>query len=262
MRIGIIYRHHDDGLSEGLAQEAMDQINRRKRHSAEIYKQDGEYDVVMTIGGDGTVLRAHQTVQIEVPLFCVNSGTVGYLTDVPSDKLRLGINTLLDGGGTVHIYDTLEGDLGGGKFTQSAINEILMKLSSPTSMIKVKIYIDGEFIDTVLGDGFMVSTALGSTAYSYSAGGSVLHPKSGCLILTVVAPYKPFTSIVVPNDSEILLVPQRSYTEKIVICDGILQEERIQGVDGTIKIGLAKKPRQFIKVFGKGYFEKIRQRRR
>lgn len=262
MKIGIIHKHHDKKFSEGLARAAMSQINEREPHSAEIYKKGKEYDTIMTIGGDGTVLRGHRIAPIDVPLFCVNSGTVGYLTDVPSNKLREGIDKLLACDGIIYSYDTLVGDLDGGNLTQTAINEILMKLGAPTHMIETEIYIDGEFIDTVLGDAFIVSTALGSTAYSYSAGGSVLHPNCECLILTVVAPYKPFTPIVVPNTSEILLVPQREYTEKIVICDGDLQKQRIYGVNGTLKIRRTDQQRQFIKVFAKGYFEKIIARRR
>ncbi len=262
MRIGIIYKHHDDGESHTLALVTIEDINSYYTHEAEIYNKDEEYDMVITIGGDGTVLRAHRVVPVDVPLFCINSGTVGYLTDVSKDKLQEGVHRLLHEKYSVHDCDILQGELDTGEKTQTAINEILMKLNIPTSMIQTKIYIDGEFIDTVLGDAFIVSTALGSTAYSYSAGGSVLHPKCDCMILTVVAPYKPFTPIVVPSSSKITLIPQREYTEKIIICDGNLQKSKIVGVDGTIKIGRSPHKRQFIKVFSNGYFEKIVERRK
>jgi len=260
--IGIIHKEHDNGYSKRMAKQVIKffEDNCPDTRQAEIFEGGKDYHMVITIGGDGTVLRANSMVPMSVPLMCINSGTIGYLTDIPKEHMAIGLKNFIKERWHMETYESIEASIGD-EMMPPAINEVLIKLETPTNMIKVDIAIDGEYIDTVQADAFMVATPLGSTAYNYSAGGSVLHPKTQCFILTAVAPYKPFTPMVVPSDSVIKLSPKKTYTEKIIISDGMVMSQRIMGDTKSVYISKSEQKRDFVKVFAHGYFDKIRARR-
>lgn len=164
--------------------------------------------VLLCYGGDGTLLEGIQRLDgAEIPVAGINSGHLGFLTSAPQNGIREIFEQIRTGTLRCEARPMLEvrGDFGGGGTPLHAINEVAVQRQG-AGMIAVETYIDGQMVATYCGDGLLVSTPTGSTAYSLSAGGPVVAPSCGCLILTPIAPHNlTMRPIVVPDRSEITL---------------------------------------------------------
>lgn len=172
-----------------------------------------DLDVVVTLGGDGSILRAVELVgESGVPILGVNFGRMGYLTEVAPDDARSAIGRVLAGDHTIEerMLLTVEcGDpAGGGAGRQRhvALNEAVVERPAASHALRLGVSLNGEQFTTYAADGLIVATPTGSTAYSLSAGGPVIDPAHRALLLTPVSPHMLFDrSMVVPADSELRL---------------------------------------------------------
>lgn len=164
--------------------------------------------VLLCYGGDGTLLEGIQRLDgAEIPVAGINSGHLGFLTSAPQNGIREIFEELRTGTLRCEARSMLElrGDFSDGVSLRHAINEVAVQRQG-AGMISVETYIDGQMVATYYGDGLLVSTPTGSTAYSLSAGGPVVAPRCACLILTPIAPHNlTMRPIVIPDDSEITL---------------------------------------------------------
>ena len=142
-------------------------------------------DIVITFGGDGTFLKAVQKYINEidkVKFLCINKGKLGYFSDYKFDELDealANINELVP-----HSYRLLRASIG--KEEIYAVNEI--RIENPFHTLKSEVFIDDEYLESFRGNGLIVSTSLGSTAYNKSLGGAVVEPASETMQLTEIAP--------------------------------------------------------------------------
>ncbi len=173
-----------------------------------------DLDAVVTLGGDGSILRAVELVgESGVPILGVNFGRMGYLTEVAPDDARSAIGRVLAGDHTIEerMLLTVEcGDpaAGGGAGRQRhvALNEAVVERPAASYALRLGVSLNGEQFTTYAADGLIVATPTGSTAYSLSAGGPVIDPAHRALLLTPVSPHMLFDrSMVVPADSELRL---------------------------------------------------------
>jgi NAD+ kinase len=146
-------------------------------------------DVIVGIGGDGTLLRAaHLAHELDVPVIGVNLGTVGYLTEVEPENVGEMLRRLAAGGLGVHSRMTVAAETPDGSMLHG-INDIVMEKVLSQRLVRIAVEVSGEFFTTFRADGLIVATPLGSTAYSLSAGGPVVDPDLDVLIMTPVAPH-------------------------------------------------------------------------
>jgi NAD+ kinase len=171
---------------------------------------DIEPDTVMVaVGGDGTFLEAvHKLRGLPVPVVGVNLGRLGFLSQVSPDDVQGALDDLCAGRYTVmeRTMIAVEGDFGERVDFPCALNEFTLHRHA-TEMIEVECLIDGHRLPTARGDGKIVSTPTGSTAYSLSVGGPIVTPECNCFVVAEIAPHNiSLRPLVVPDTSELTLV--------------------------------------------------------
>ncbi|MBT8257996.1 MAG: NAD kinase [Bacteroidia bacterium] len=155
---------------------------------------DASFDIMISIGGDGTILRAATYVKdLNVPIVGINTGRLGFLATIQKDNLKTALTHILAGQYKISERTVLSirtipehEDLQEMNF---ALNEITLSRKDTTSMITVETYLDKEYLTSYWADGLIISTPTGSTGYSLSCGGPVIMPETDNLILTPIAPH-------------------------------------------------------------------------
>ena len=171
----------------------------------------GEHaDVAIVVGGDGTMLGiARQLAPYRVPLIGINQGRLGFMTDIPLDTMISTLTDMLDGKLESEQRSLLDGSVvRGGEtiFHALAFNDVVVSRGATSGMAELQVEVDGRFMYNQRSDGLIVSTPTGSTAYSLSAGGPLLHPSLSGLVLVPIAPHALSNRpIVVPDSSTIVI---------------------------------------------------------
>lgn len=191
-----------------------------------------EVELIVVIGGDGSFINAvHAFHYPSIPFVGINTGHLGFLQDIqPAD-----IDSFIDDYARGH-YDLLSIpllsatiDTGAKTFEMRAINEIVIR-NAMARMVHLSLRINGSFIERFSGDGLIVSTPTGSTAYNYSAGGAIIDPSLVVLQVTPLSPsntnaYRSFTSSIVTSSGSIIeIIPERADEASTqVVYDGFVQ---------------------------------------
>lgn len=164
-------------------------------------------DLAVTVGGDGTVLRAaHAAAPLGIPILAVNLGRVGFLSEVTAEEAGPTLERVAAGEGWVErrIMLRVEHPLDGRVWR--ALNDVVMSRGFKARVIGVRLFIDEVFVDEVLADGVVVASPTGSTAYNLALGGPVLDPEADCLLITGIATYpRPAPTLVVPAEQAVRL---------------------------------------------------------
>lgn len=157
------------------------------------FQQINQCDLVVTFGGDGTLIRASGPCsQTKTPILGVYFGRFGFVTQCEPNEVRSAIRQFLDGESEFDDRMMLQGDLmRSGEVVASlhALNEVAVQRSIATRMMSFGVRIDWEFITSYPADGLLVATPTGSTAYSLSAGGPIVDPRVQAMILTPITPH-------------------------------------------------------------------------
>jgi NAD+ kinase len=188
----------------------------------------GDADLIVAIGGDGTMLFAAQlAIGRDIPLLGINRGRLGFLTDVSPDDMLESFDSVLQGRYETDARSLLEVRLvgtGGPDAVRRALNDVVVQRHESGRMVELETWIGGQFVNRHGGDGLVIASSTGSTAYALSCGGPIIHPSLDAL---VIAPISPHTlsdrPIVIGRNSrvEVRLV-ERSGTHAQVTCDGML----------------------------------------
>ena len=183
-------------------------------------------DLVIVVGGDGSILNVAKFIASDqVPVIGINRGKLGFLTDVLPNEIETNIANVLNGNYSVDkrfLLDvvarrgTTEHNLG------SALNDVVLHPGKAAQMIEFELFIDDKFVYSQESDGLIVSTPTGSTAYSLSAGGPIMHPHLNAIVLVPMYPHSLNSRpIVIDGDSEIkLIVAAKESLEPQLSCDG------------------------------------------
>lgn len=164
-------------------------------------------DLVITLGGDGTILDAVTIVQdTNVPIMGINLGRLGFLAMIEKNQIEAAIDVLysnsyaLDSRSLLYLESSLPifGD------TNFALNDFTILKRDTSSMVIIHAYVNGEFLNSYWADGIIVATPTGSTGYSLSCGGPIIFPKSGNLIITPVAPHNLNVRPIVLADNSVI----------------------------------------------------------
>ena len=198
-----------------------------------ILKQDeaiSACDVMITIGGDGTILHiARQSLGFEKPLFGINLGRMGFLATVEENELADKLERLVRGDYTLDKRRLLAVDVQGkNSFCQYALNDLVVFKKGIAQTVDVRIWCDEILVNHYQGDGVVVATPTGSTAYSLSAGGPVLDARISGLVVTPICAHSMHSPPMVFSAERKLRIQVMSPTQELALlsCDG-LQEEAI-----------------------------------
>lgn len=167
-------------------------------------------ELLLTVGGDGTILRAAQVAApAGIPVTGINLGKLGFLTECNAGEALDKLPTLLEGQSRTDERAMLQVELaspGGETRTFHALNDAVLARGEIARVIRVEVSVDGELLTTYKADGVIVATATGSTGYALAAGGPVLHPQSEDFLLVPVAPHLTAAyTAVLPNTAELRL---------------------------------------------------------
>ena len=167
-------------------------------------------DAAIVVGGDGTMLGiARQLAPFEVPLIGINQGRLGFMTDIAIDRMIPLLADMLSGKRESETRSLLEGVVhrnGVPIFSALAFNDVVVSRGAGSGMVELRVDVDGHFMYNQRSDGLIVATPTGSTAYSLSAGGPLLHPSLSGIVLVPIAPHALSNRpIVLPDRSEIVV---------------------------------------------------------
>ena len=189
-------------------------------------KLAAETNLVVAIGGDGTMLHAARLASPHsVPVLGVNRGRLGFLADIGSQDVRDRMDEILDGRFVQDRRAMLTATLSSarGSVTGQALNDVVLQKWQTGRTLDFETWIDGRYVNTHRADGLVVATATGSTAYALSCGGPILYPELDALVLAPICPHTLSDRPIVVRSSsavEIRLL-ERLETQAQVICDGV-----------------------------------------
>jgi len=181
-------------------------------------------DLIITVGGDGTILRTCLSIpKPEPPILAINMGVRGFLAEVTPKEGLAAVDNCLEGKFSLEHYAKLASFIGKTRLPD-ALNEVLITSSAPAKLLYAKIWKDGVAVAECRSDGMMISSQVGSTGYSLAAGGPVLDPEVDAFVLTPICPLTVFYPIVFSAKSVVsieLLKPKKAF----VVVDGQFQRE-------------------------------------
>ena len=220
----VLVRHLTKAGIDVLAADEMDmdlQVDR-------VDKSDlaGKADLMIAIGGDGTMLYAGNLARTSnVPLLGVNRGRLGFLADVSPDEMLTSVDHILKGDYTCESRSLLTATLSradGTSVTATAFNDVVLQRCATGRMVDVVASIDGEYVNTHSGDGLIVATPTGSTAYALSCGGPIIEPSLDAMVVVPVCSHTlTDRPIVIPASKTIeIRVLERSDAQAEVTIDG------------------------------------------
>lgn len=188
------------------------QIIKKKYKTFQSYKElDSSFDIMISIGGDGTILRAATLVRDSgIPILGINAGRLGFLAMVQKDEIAQFLKLIVEKKYTISerslISLTCTPEISEIKDINFALNEISVSRKDTTSMITIETYLDGEFLNSYWADGLIIATPTGSTGYSMSCGGPILTPNVTSFVMTPIAPHNlNARPLVIPDITEIRL---------------------------------------------------------
>lgn len=230
-----------------------------KEKGISLNKLCNEVDFLVSVGGDGTLLSVvRKSFNYEKPVLGINLGTLGFLTDINMDELEKFLSDFKSGVYRIDNRMMVEGALNLNSFV--AFNDIVISRKSISSMISIDAKIDGKPFNSYYGDGVIVSTPSGSTAYNLSVGGPLVYPLTEAFIITPVAPHSlTQRPLVMPADFEIEFTISDNQGA-VVIVDGqdIYEVEQNE----SIKIRIASKKAKMIHRVERNYFDVLNEKLR
>ncbi|MGH9832904.1 MAG: NAD(+)/NADH kinase [Blastocatellia bacterium] len=226
---------------------------------------DGELtedlDLIVVLGGDGTMLGAARLVGArQIPVLGVNFGWLGYLTEFTLEEMFPALEDVRAGNFFVEPRMMIDVELKRGDeivAAHRALNDAVVNKAAPARMIELECYINGMFVNGFRADGMIVATPTGSTAYSLSAGGPIVHPSMSAILLTPICPHMLSNRpVIVPGESVVELIFKRAEEELMLTIDGqssisLLPDDRITLRRSSTKFNL-------VRPTNRNYFEVLR----
>lgn len=264
-RVGIIVndtiapaREQADKIGKLLLSKGVEvfETHSARPDKGEHWTTDDKLDLILTFGGDGTILRAAQAAApIGVPILGVNLGRVGFLTEINPTQLEAKLPLFLNGDYWIEKRAMLRAQLWRGDALVGswlALNDIVASRASLSRVVNCHLTVNNAPVTTIVADGVIVSTPTGSTAYSMAAGGPILHPELRSIVITPIAPYLTvIKSMVLPDDNVIGLVIETD-DESFLTIDG---QSFVALNDGDrIEVTIATQQAMFARVQDRAYF--------
>ncbi len=265
----VLKKLHQYDVSIYIDEESCKLVEKNKCSSYEKVKVvdrlvlPDKVDVILVLGGDGTFLTVAKLVDKKpVPLLGINFGTLGFLTEIPIEKIEECIDKLIAGEFIVENRPVLRVKVvrkNGHILIYRCVNEVAIKRDTLARIIEIDVDADGEYLTTFRGDGVIVATPTGSTAYSLSAGGPILYPTLNAMLLTPICPHTLTMRPLVLKGETCLTVKLKTESENVmVIFDG--QEGIELRIGDLIEITRSPYDLLILRDPAKSYFETLREK--
>jgi NAD+ kinase len=261
-RVALIGKPGSDEIAESLRQ--LRSLLEKRGCEVALESDAAKCDLAIVVGGDGTMLTAARSLlKHRVPLTGVNQGRVGFMTDIGYDDMRSGIEAILDGRFVLEERAALEA----GVFRDSkpiaqaiALNEAVVSRGADGRMIEFSLALDGEFVYKLRGDGVIVATPTGSTAYALSAQGPILHPAVAALALVPLNPHTLSARPVSISDRSTVEITLKHALDARAHFDGVVRTELLDG--DRIVLKRSADSVRFVHPPGYKYFATLREKLR
>lgn len=259
--ISLVLKHGAD-LPKRIG-DSLSTCLRRRGVSVSEGRVDPSSDAVVVLGGDGTLLRvAGQVFQLRLPLLGINLGGLGFLTEIHTDEMEGALEHLLSGDFELDRRMMLAIRITSGEDPQAtffALNEAVVTKGALARIITLPTWVNRAFLTTYRGDGLILSSPTGSTAYNLSAGGPILHPSLEALVLTPICPFAlSARPLILPGDAEVEIQIQRGADEVSLVVDGQVGRDLRKGA--TLRVGRAEGHLLLIKSPLIDYFSILREK--
>ena len=241
-----------------------ERVERETRRALEVVEPEelaARVDLVVVLGGDGTMIAAARLLDSrEVPVLGINYGSLGYLTEVRVDEMLPALEAVLAGDYRVDHRVMLAAELWRGAerlLRNRVLNDVVISKSALARIIEIETKIGGQFVNRFRADGLIVSTPTGSTAYNLSAGGPIVYPSMNAVVITPICPHTLSNRpLVVPDDVEIELSLQTPREEVALTLDGQVGY-RLEAGD-RVAISKAHTTFNLVQPLHRNYFEVLR----
>lgn len=247
-------------LSQEVAERA--EMPQYAREEAELYSQS---DLLISLGGDGTLLGiGRRTARFEKPILGINLGTLGFLTAEEKNYAEKAIDQVLDGDFKLEKRMMLECSIATGENRTEgiiALNDICITRGNLYKILEFHVYVNDEYVDTLLADGVIICTPTGSTAYNLSAGGPVLKADAEIIAITPISPHTLTSRPIVVSAEDVVTVevkPSREDTPFTVSADG--QDNFTLMGKNVVQIRKAKVWTTIIKTKPQSFYDVLRHK--
>jgi NAD+ kinase len=219
-------------------------------------------ELVVVLGGDGTLISVARLFSgKEVPIVGVNLGSLGFLTEVTVEELYPVLEQCMKGASCVSERMMLEVSVcreGREIEKNNVLNDIVINKGALARIIDLETKVNGHFLTTYRADGLIISTPTGSTGYSMSAGGPIIHPRMSCIVITPICPHTLTNRpIVVSDESNITITVASSFDEKVYLTlDGQVGFELMEG--DSVDVRSALETTALVMSRSRDYFEILR----
>jgi NAD+ kinase len=276
MRVAIVARHsltaaHDTlvalenwlrtrNIESAWTTEAAALMQPGDRHVIDREDIARDADLVVVLGGDGTLLAAAQIIARtgrDVPILGVNFGSLGFLTEITRPEIFTALEAVIDGRVEHDDRMLLWGTIG--DRSHVALNDIVITRMALSRMVELDVTVGDQFVMSVRSDGLIIASPTGSTAYNLSAGGPVVHPAMDAIVLTPIAPHTlTHRPIVIPASREVRVraASGNAGAEIYVTFDGQRGFPLQEGVE--VSITRAQQPIRLVRATARNYFEVLR----
>lgn len=220
------------------------------------------YDLVLVLGGDGTLLSVARSLEHDVPILGINLGRLGFLTEIGRGELYPRLATILRGDFAVEerslfAVELLRRDRVDARYR--AFNDAVINKSALARIIELRLEIAGALVARYRSDGLIVSTPSGSTAYNLSAGGPIVNPDLRVAVLTPICPHAlALRPIVVPDTVSIEVTLETDKEEVFLTVDG--QEGKKMQAGDTVKIRRAETMVRLVRASGRSFYDNLREK--
>lgn len=274
-RIGLVARH-DVEEAVSMALELAEWLERRglrvalDGESAALAKFEGErydahqaYDLVVVLGGDGTLLATARNLAGRAPILGVNLGRLGFLTELKRGELYTRIGRILAGDFQLEERSLLEVELvrpGAAPLVYRALNDAVIAKAVLGKIIDLNLRIDGQLVASYRGDGLILATPTGSTAYNLSAGGPIVDPGLPVVMVTPICPHTLSLRPMVVPDTRVLEVEVagRADEQGFLTLDG--QEGTSLGLEDRVRVTRCAERVKLVKASGRNFHDNLREK--
>ena len=254
-------------IEKNNGQALLNEIDGKRLDRCDLaYKNHEMYqkaDFIIVLGGDGTLLGVSRRIgKFSTPIFGVNLGRQGFLTEVEINGLYPALENIMAGKYTIEKRMMLEAVVMNNNVPRDtffALNDVVIAKGDFARIVRLKTYVDDKYLDTFPADGLIVSSPTGSTAYSLSAGGPIVNPQNDLLIVTPISPYTLHArSIIVSEKEKIHIEVEGDNNEIILTMDG--QEGYILEKGDSILVGKADFYANFIRLNNRTFYDVLRNK--
>ncbi|RMH23627.1 MAG: NAD(+)/NADH kinase [Acidobacteria bacterium] len=253
-----------DWLERRRIEVALDETSLRTREGdgGSAFRPQEAYDLVIVLGGDGTLLAVGRSLEHEVPILGVNLGTLGFLTELPRADLYPSLVKVLAGSFRIEqrsLFDVVLRRTGGNVSTFRAFNDAVITKAALSHIITLSVWVQGDLVARLRCDGLIVSTPSGSTAYNLSAGGPILSPDLPAALLTPICAHTlTLRPIVVPDGGPIEVVLETQGEEVYLTVDG--QEGNHVSYRDRVIVRRSSSSVNLVRITGRGFYESLREK--